>query len=70
VGTFLARGFAFLVSLNAIPIKHPVVNAIIDFGIPLACVGLELEVIAAVVIGGTLLTGGGRSTSKGRWWGC
>jgi simple sugar transport system permease protein len=140
VGMFLARGLAFLVSLNAIPIKHPVVNAIIDFGIPLgfrtwlpatamifiavtvagiylqhytrfgrnayaigsseqsailmglpvgrtkiliytlsgllsalagivyslytasgyplACVGLELDVIAAVVIGGTLLTGG------------
>lgn len=140
VGMFLARGLAFLVSLNAIPIKHPVVDAIIDFGIPLgfrawlpataiifltvafigiylqhytrfgrntyaigsneqsailmglpvgrtkiliytfngllcalagivyslytssgyplACVGLELDVIAAVVIGGTLLTGG------------
>jgi ribose/xylose/arabinose/galactoside ABC-type transport system permease subunit len=27
-------------------------------GYPLACVGLELDVIAAVVIGGTLLTGG------------
>lgn len=140
VGMFLARGLAFLVSLNAIPIKHPAVNAIIDFGIPLgfrawlpatamifiavtltgiyvqhytrygrntyaigsseqsailmglpvgrtkvlaytingllsalagvvyslytssgyplACVGLELDVIAAVVIGGTLLSGG------------
>lgn len=140
VGMFLARGLAFLVSLNAIPIKHSAVDAIIDFGIPLgfrawlpatamifiaitltgiyiqhftrfgrntyaigsseqsavlmglpvgrtkilvytlngflsamagvvyslytssgyplACVGLELDVIAAVVIGGTLLTGG------------
>ena len=140
VGMFLARGLAFLVSLNAIPIKHEVVDAIVDFGIPLgfrtwlpatamiflavtvlgvylqrytrfgryayaigsseqsailmglpvgrtkiliytfngllcalagvvyslytssgyplACVGLELDVIAAVVIGGTLLTGG------------
>lgn len=140
VGMFLARGLAFLVSLNAIPIKHPMVEAIVDFGIPLgfrtwvpataiiflvvtvigvylqhytrfgrnayaigsseqsailmglpvgrtkiliytlngllsalagityslytcsgyplACVGLELDVIAAVVIGGTLLTGG------------
>ncbi len=140
VGMFLARGLAFLVSLNAIPIKHPAVDAIIDFGIPLgfrtwlpatamifmavtligvyvqhftrygrntyaigsseqsailmglpvgrtkilaytmngllsalagvvyslytssgyplACVGLELDVIAAVVIGGTLLSGG------------
>lgn len=140
VGMFLARGLAFLVSLNAIPIKHPVVDAIVDFGIPmpfrarlpataiiflavtllgvylqhytrfgrntyaigssersailmglpvgrtkiliytfngllcalagvvyclytssgypLACVGLELDVIAAVVIGGTLLSGG------------
>jgi len=140
VGMFLARGLAFLVSLNAIPIKHPAVDAIVDFGIPLgfrtwlpatamifivvtiagiyiqrftcfgrntyaigsseqsavlmglpvgrtkilvytlngllsalagvvyslytssgyplACVGLELDVIAAVVIGGTLLTGG------------
>jgi simple sugar transport system permease protein len=140
VGMFLARGLAFLVSLNAIPIKHPAVDAIVDFaiplgfrswlpataiifivvtligiylqqhtrfgrntyaigsneqsavlmglpvgrtkiliytfngllcalagivysiytssGYPLACVGLELEVIAAVVIGGTLLTGG------------
>jgi ribose/xylose/arabinose/galactoside ABC-type transport system permease subunit len=140
VGMFLARGLAFLVSLNAIPIKHPTVDAIIDFGIPLgfrawlpatamifiavtlvgiylqhytrfgrntyaigsseqsavlmglpvgrtkilvytfngllsalagvvyslytssgyplACVGLELDVIAAVVIGGTLLSGG------------
>ncbi len=140
VGMFLARGLAFLVSLNAIPIKHPAVDAVIDFGIPLgfrtwlpatamifmavtimgiyvqkytrfgrnayaigsneqsailmglpvgrtkilvyslngllsalagvvyslytssgyplACVGLELDVIAAVVIGGTLLSGG------------
>lgn len=140
VGMFLARGLAFLVSLNAIPIKHPLVDAIVDFGIPLgfrawlpatamiflavtllgvylqhytrfgrntyaigssepsailmglpvgrtkiliytfngllcglagvvyslytssgyplACVGLELDVIAAVVIGGTLLSGG------------
>lgn len=140
VGMFLARGLAFLVSLNAIPIKHPLVDAIVDFGIPLgfrtwlpataivfmavtfigiylqhytrfgrnayaigsseqsavlmglpvgrtkiliytfngllcalagivyslytssgyplACVGLELDVIAAVVIGGTLLAGG------------
>lgn len=140
VGMFLARGLAFLVSLNAIPVKHPMVEAIVDFGIPLgfrtwvpataiiflvvtvigvylqhytrfgrnayaigsseqsailmglpvgrtkiliytlngllsalagityslytcsgyplACVGLELDVIAAVVIGGTLLTGG------------
>jgi simple sugar transport system permease protein len=140
VGMFLARGLAFLTSLNAIPIKHPFVDAIVDFGIPLgfrtwlpavaivfllvlligiflshltkfgrnayaigsseqsavlmglpvgktkimiytlnsalcalagivyslytasgyplACVGLELDVIAAVVIGGTLLTGG------------
>jgi simple sugar transport system permease protein len=140
VGMFLARGLAFQVSQNAIPIKHPVVDAIVDFGIPLgfgawlpatamifiavtllgiyiqhytrfgrniyaiggsepsailmglpvgrtkimiytlngllcalagvvyslytssgyplACVGLELDVIAAVVIGGTLLTGG------------
>lgn len=140
VGMFLARGLAFLTSLNSIPIKHPFVDAIIDFGIPLgfrawlpmtaiififvviagiylqhctrfgrctyaigsseqsavlmglpigktkiliytfsgtmsalagivyslytssgyplACVGLELDVIAAVVIGGTLLTGG------------
>ena len=140
VGMFLARGLAFLVSLNALPIKHPFVDSIIDFGIPLgfrtwlpaiaiifiavtltgiylqhytrfgrntyalgsseqsailmglpvgrtkilvytfngllsalagivyslytssgyplACVGLELDVIAAVVIGGTLLSGG------------
>lgn len=140
VGMFLARGLAFLTSLNSIPIKHPFVDAIVDFGIPLgfrawlpviamifiavvicgiylqhytrfgrntyaigsseqsailmglpigrtkiwiytfsgtmsavagivyslytssgyplACVGLELDVIAAVVIGGTLLTGG------------
>lgn len=140
VGMFLARGLAFLVSLNAIPIKHPFLDNLVDFGLnlgfgawlpvtgitfiavvimgiyishftkfgrntyaiggseqsailmglpvghtkiliytlngtlgalagvvysmytlsgyPLACVGLELEVIAAVVIGGTLLTGG------------
>lgn len=140
VGMFLARGLAFLTSLTSIPIKHPFVDTIIDFGIPLgfrtwlpvvaiifmvvviigvylqhytrfgrntyaigsseqsavlmglpigrtkiliytfsgtmsalagivyslytssgyplACVGLELDVIAAVVIGGTLLTGG------------
>lgn len=140
VGMFLARGLAFLTSLTSIPIKHPFVDKIIDFGIPLgfrtwlpvvaiifmivvligiylqhftrfgrntyaigsseqsailmglpvgrtkvwiytfsgtmsalagivyslytssgyplACVGLELDVIAAVVIGGTLLTGG------------
>lgn len=140
VGMFLARGLAFLVSLTSIPIKHPAVDAIVDFaiplgfrtwlpiiaiifiivtlagiyiqrwtqfgrniyaiggneqsailmglpvartkilvytmsgflsalagvvyslytlsGYPLACVGLELDVIAAVVIGGTLLTGG------------
>lgn len=140
VGMFLARGGAFLVSLQAIPIKHDFVYDILDFGIPvgfrvrvpltaiifllcviagiyvlrftkfgrvtyaigssessavlmglpvgrtkiliytlsgilsalggivysiytssgypLACVGLELDVIAAVVIGGTLLTGG------------
>jgi len=140
VGMFLARGLAFLISLNAIPIKHPFLDRVVDFGIPLgfrawlpatgiifivvvligiclshftrfgrnayaiggseqsailmglpvgrtkiliyslngtlaalagivyslytlsgyplACVGLELDVIAAVVIGGTLLTGG------------
>ena len=140
VGMFLARGLAFLVSLNAIPIKHKFFDSLVDFGIPLgfrawlpstgiifiavvligiyishftkfgrnayaiggseqsailmglpvgrtkvliytlngtlgalagvvysmytlsgyplACVGLELDVIAAVVIGGTLLTGG------------
>jgi galactofuranose transport system permease protein len=140
VGMFLARGLAFLTSLDAIPIKHPFIDRIVDFGIPLgfrawlpstgiifivvvligiylshftrfgrntyaiggneqsailmglpvgktkvliytlngtlcalagivyslytlsgyplACVGLELDVIAAVVIGGTLLTGG------------
>ena len=140
VGMFLARGLAFLISLNAIPIKHPFLERVVDFGIPLgfrawlpttgiifiavvligsylshftrfgrnayaiggseqsailmglpvgrtkiliytlngtlaalagivyslytlsgyplACVGLELDVIAAVVIGGTLLTGG------------
>jgi galactofuranose transport system permease protein len=140
VGYFLARGLAFLISLDAIPIKHPLVDKIVDFGIPLgfrawlpavgiifiiivllgiylshftkfgrnvyaiggnehsailmglpvgrtkvlvytlnsalcalaglvyslytlsgyplACVGLELDVIAAVVIGGTLLAGG------------
>lgn len=140
VGMFLTRGLAFLISLNAIPIKHPFLDKIVDFGIPLgfrawlpaigiifilvvllgiylshftrfgrntyaiggneqsailmglpvgrtkiliytlnstlcalagvvyslytlsgyplACVGLELDVIAAVVIGGTLLTGG------------
>jgi simple sugar transport system permease protein len=140
VGLFLARGLAFLISLNAIPIKHPFLERVVDFGIPLgfrawlpatgiifiavvligsylshftrfgrnayaiggseqsailmglpvgrtkiliytlngtlaalagivyslytlsgyplACVGLELDVIAAVVIGGTLLTGG------------
>ena len=140
VGMFLARGLAFIISLNSIPIKHPFVDTIIDFaiplgfrawlpiiaiifiiivligiylqhytrfgrntyaigsneqsailmglnvgktkiliytssgtmsalagilyslytssGYPLACVGLELDVIAAVVIGGTLLTGG------------
>ena len=140
VGMFLARGLAFLISLDAIPIKHPFLDRIVDFGIPLgfrawlpttgiifiivvligiylshftrfgrnayalggseqsailmglpvgrtkiliytlngtlgalagivyslytlsgyplACVGLELDVITAVVIGGTLLTGG------------
>ena len=140
VGMFLARGLAFLISLNAIPIKHAFLDRVVDFGIPLgfrtwlpatgiifiivvligiylshftrfgrnayaiggseqsailmglpvgrtkiliyslngtlaalagivyslytlsgyplACVGLELDVIAAVVIGGTLLTGG------------
>jgi galactofuranose transport system permease protein len=140
VGMFLARGGAFLVSLNAIPIKHDFIYDLLDIGIPLgfrvrmpltaiififcvlvgiyvlhftkfgrvtyaigssepsailmglpvgrtkiliytlsgilsalggivysiytssgyplACVGLELDVIAAVVIGGTLLTGG------------
>ncbi|MGD9212395.1 MAG: hypothetical protein PVI90_16560, partial [Desulfobacteraceae bacterium] len=35
VGMFLTRGLAFLISLNAIPIKHPFLDAIIDFGIPL-----------------------------------
>ena len=141
VGMFLARGMAFLLSLNSIPIKHPFFEALVDFGFqltrrvwvpsiammfvgvvlmgvylshftkfgrnayaiggnqqsavlmglpvgktkiliftlngtlcalagivyslytmsgyPLACVGLELDVIAAVVIGGTLLSGGG-----------
>lgn len=140
VGMFLARGLAFMISLNSIPIKHSMVDAIVDFGIPLgfrawlpataiiflvvtavgiflqhatrfgrntyaigsseqsailmglpvgrtkiviytlngflsalagityslytcsgyplACMGLELDVITAVVIGGTLLTGG------------
>jgi simple sugar transport system permease protein len=140
VGYFLARGLAFMISLNSIPIKHPMIDAIVDFGIPLgfrawlpaiaiiflfvtavgiflqhytrfgrntyaigsseqsailmglpvgrtkiliytlngflgalagityslytcsgyplACMGLELDVITAVVIGGTLLTGG------------
>jgi len=140
VGMFLARGLAFLLSLNSIPIKHDFFEALTDFGFqltrkvwipsiaivfvavvllgvflshftrfgrnayaiggnqqsailmglpvgktkiliftlngalcalagivyslytmsgyPLACVGLELDVIAAVVIGGTLLTGG------------
>ncbi|WP_316897567.1 galactofuranose ABC transporter, permease protein YjfF [Pseudodesulfovibrio indicus] len=140
VGMFLARGLAFLLSLNSIPIKHPFFESLVDFGFqvtrkvwvpsialvfvaifalgvflshftkfgrnayaiggneqsavlmglpvgrtkiyiftlngllcalagvvyslytmsgyPLACVGLELDVIAAVVIGGTLLTGG------------
>ncbi len=140
VGMFLARGLAFLISLNSIPLKDPVFDAVVDFGFqltrkvwvpsiamifvlvvllgvylshftrfgrntyaiggnqqsavlmglpvgktkiliftlngtlcalagivyslytlsgyPLACVGLELDVIAAVVIGGTLLTGG------------
>ncbi len=140
VGMFLARGLAFLLSLNSIPIKHPFFEELVDFGFqltrkvwipstalvfvavfilgvylshftkfgrnayaiggneqsailmglpvgktkiliftlngtlcalagvvyslytmsgyPLACVGLELDVIAAVVIGGTLLTGG------------
>ena len=140
VGMFLARGLAFLLSLNSIPIKHPFFEALVDFGFqltrkvwvpsismlfvvvfvlgvylshftkfgrnayaiggneqsavlmglpvgktkilvftlngvlcalagvvyslytmsgyPLACVGLELDAIAAVVIGGTLLTGG------------
>ncbi len=140
VGMFLARGMAFLLSLNSIPIKHPFFEALVDFGFqltrrvwvpsiammfvgvvlmgvylshftkfgrnayaiggnqqsavlmglpvgktkiliftlngtlcalagivyslytmsgyPLACVGLELDVIAAVVIGGTLLSGG------------
>lgn len=140
VGMFLARGLAFLLSLNSIPIKHPFFVELVDFGFqmtrkvwvpsiamlfagvvvlgvylshftkfgrntyaiggneqsavlmglpvgktkiliftlnsvlcalagvvyslytmsgyPLACVGLELDVIAAVVIGGTLLTGG------------
>jgi hypothetical protein len=32
---FLARGLAFLVSLNAIPINHLFVDGIIDFGNPL-----------------------------------
>ncbi len=140
VGMFLARGLAFLTSLNSIPIKDPFFEALVDFGFqatrkvwipstalmfaavvllgvylshftkfgrnayaiggnqqsailmglpvgktkiliftlngtlcalagivyslytmsgyPLACVGLELDVIAAVVIGGTLLSGG------------
>lgn len=140
VGMFLARGLAFLLSLNSIPIKHPFFEQLVDFGFqmtrkvwvptiamlfaavfvlgvylshftkfgrnsyaiggnqqsavlmglpvgktkilvftlngilcalagvvyslytmsgyPLACVGLELDVIAAVVIGGTLLSGG------------
>lgn len=140
VGMFLARGLAFLISLNSIPIKDPFFEALVDFGFqatrkvwipstalmfaavvllgvyishftrfgrnayaiggnqqsailmglpvgktkiliftlngtlcalagivyslytmsgyPLACVGLELDVIAAVVIGGTLLSGG------------
>ncbi len=140
VGMFLARGLAFLLSLNSIPIKHPFFADLADFGLqvtrkvwvpsvamlfvavfalgvylshftkfgrnsyaiggnqqsavlmglpvgktkiliftfnsflcalagvvyslytmsgyPLACVGLELDVIAAVVIGGTLLSGG------------
>jgi len=140
VGMFLARGLAFLLSLNSIPIKDPFFETLVDFGVqmtrkvwvpstalmfvavvflgvfishftkfgrnayaiggnqqsailmglpvgktkiliftlngtlcalagivyslytmsgyPLACVGLELDVIAAVVIGGTLLSGG------------
>ena len=140
VGMFLARGLAFLLSLNSIPIEHPFFTSIVKFGFrltkrvwvpsialiflavvflgiylshftkfgrnayaiggnqhsavlmglpvgkarilifslngalcalggiayslytmsgyPLACVGLELDVIAAVVIGGTLLAGG------------
>jgi galactofuranose transport system permease protein len=140
VGMFLARGLAFQVTLESIPINHPFLDKIVYFGIPLtkrvklsglaiiflvvlligiyllhftrfgrnvyaiggneqsailmglpvgrtkimiytlnstlcavagvvytlytlsgyplACTGLELDVIAAVVIGGTLLTGG------------
>lgn len=140
VGMFLARGLAFQVTLESIPISHPFLDKIVYFGIPLAkrvklsglaiiflvvllfgmyllhftrfgrnvyaiggneqsailmglpvgrtkiliytmnstlcalagvvytlytlsgyplaCTGLELDVIAAVVIGGTLLTGG------------
>jgi ribose/xylose/arabinose/galactoside ABC-type transport system permease subunit len=36
VGMFLARGLAFLVSLNAIPIKHPFFNQLVDTGFPWA----------------------------------
>ncbi len=35
-------------------------------GYPLATVGTELDAIAAVVIGGTLLTGGAPATSSAR----
>lgn len=49
VGMFFARGLAFMVSLESIPINHPFYNHIIDFGIPLGG-GVYLPAISIIFI--------------------
>jgi ribose/xylose/arabinose/galactoside ABC-type transport system permease subunit len=50
VGMFLARGLAFLVSLDAIPIQHPLFDRLSDFGIPLGARGVRLPATAIIFI--------------------
>jgi simple sugar transport system permease protein len=49
VGMFFARGLAFMVSLESIPINHQFYNHIIDFGIPLGK-GVRIPAISIIFI--------------------
>jgi len=50
VGMFLARGLAFMISLDSIPLQHEFFNNIIDFGIPLGEKGVKLPATAIIFI--------------------
>jgi simple sugar transport system permease protein len=50
VGMFLARGLAFMISLDSIPLQHEFFNKIIEFGIPLGGKGVQLPVTAILFI--------------------